>query len=125
MKEIFKNKLVRCIGYLVAEAKNNGEGKQRKKTNRDIAKAKQPSVKKASDEHLQQQSSATQKSSNQPNDDEVGAAEEKESEAEAIAKEEFLQRRRLIDKEGAKLTTEKCLDIAPSYNSMEGVIILL
>ncbi|KAK4007459.1 hypothetical protein OUZ56_012616 [Daphnia magna] len=57
-----------------------------------------------------------------PCDDEVTAVEAKESEAEAKAKKAFLQRRSLINKEGSKLTTKKCLEIAPCYETIKGVI---
>lgn len=60
-----------------------------------------------------------------PSDDEVAAVEAKESEAEAKAKKAFLQRRSLINKEGSKLTTKTCLEIAPCYETIKGVLIRL
>jgi hypothetical protein len=125
MKVIFKEKLRRNIGYFVAEFKNNDQAKQRRKQKRDIEKEKKAKQLSFANPYDNLQRSSGEETYENPNDDEVTSVEAKKSEAKAKAKKAFLQRRSLMNKEGSKLTTKKCLEFAPCYETMEGVLIRL
>ncbi|EFX80068.1 hypothetical protein DAPPUDRAFT_319032 [Daphnia pulex] len=117
---IFKEKIRRNIGYFVAECKNNDQAKQRRKQKRDIEKGKKAKQLSFAKPYDNLQRSSGEETYANPNDDEATSVEAKKSEAKAKAKKAFLQRRSLMNKEGSKLTTKKCLEFSPCYETMEG-----